>query len=100
MVSRRQDGDKVEATGKRRPTSPPPAKRRAPVEGAIPAATTSQIQGLQPGRPMNAQARHWMIAEAAYYRAERRGFGPGDSVRDWLEAEAEIAQRFDTIAEA
>jgi hypothetical protein len=31
-----------------------------------------------------------MIAEAAYFRAERRGFNGGDTVRDWCEAEAEI----------
>jgi hypothetical protein len=31
-----------------------------------------------------------MIAEAAYFRAEARGFQGGDSVRDWLEAEAEV----------
>ena len=31
-----------------------------------------------------------MIAEAAYYRAERRGFEPGDQLKDWLEAEAEV----------
>ena len=31
-----------------------------------------------------------MVAVAAYYRAERRGFSPGDPTADWLEAEAEI----------
>lgn len=34
--------------------------------------------------------RQQMIAEAAYFRAERRGFDGGDTVRDWYEAEAEI----------
>jgi di/tripeptidase len=34
--------------------------------------------------------RHRMIAEAAYYRAERRGFKDGDAFRDWCEAEAEV----------
>jgi len=33
-----------------------------------------------------------MIAEAAYYRAEKRGFAGGDQMRDWLDAEAEINQ--------
>jgi hypothetical protein len=40
-----------------------------------------------------------MIAEAAWLRAERRGFAPGGEVEDWLAAEAEIdallAQRGD-----
>jgi hypothetical protein len=31
-----------------------------------------------------------MIAEAAYYLAERRGFAPGHELEDWLAAEAEI----------
>ena len=31
-----------------------------------------------------------MIQEAAYFRAERRGFIGGDPVADWLAAEAEI----------
>ena len=35
-----------------------------------------------------------MIATNAYYRAERRGFAPGDHMQDWLDAEAEISQKF------
>ena len=31
-----------------------------------------------------------MIAEAAYYRAERVGFDGSDAHRDWLESEEEI----------
>jgi len=31
-----------------------------------------------------------MIAEAAYYKAEKRGFHPGNEHRDWLEAKNEI----------
>lgn len=34
--------------------------------------------------------RHSMIATAAYYRAEQRGFKTGSEMQDWLEAEAEI----------
>jgi hypothetical protein len=41
-----------------------------------------------------------MIAEAAYFRAERRGFNGGDAVRDWCEAEAEIDARLREIAHA
>ena len=33
-----------------------------------------------------------MIAEAAYYRAESRGFSPGLEIEDWLEAEKKINQ--------
>ena len=31
-----------------------------------------------------------MNAEAAYYRAELRGFAPGGELQDWLEAEAQM----------
>jgi hypothetical protein len=44
------------------------------------------------------EQRRQMIAEAAYFRAERRGFDGGDPVRDWCEAEAEVdalLRRFD-----
>ena len=37
--------------------------------------------------PHNRQA---MIQDAAYFRAERRGFDPGHELDDWLEAEREI----------
>ncbi len=40
--------------------------------------------------PLNEEARSGMIAEAAYYRAEARGFAPGHEEEDWLEAEAEV----------
>lgn len=35
-----------------------------------------------------------MIAEAAYYKAESRGFAPGSDQLDWFEAEREIEARF------
>jgi hypothetical protein len=34
--------------------------------------------------------RRQRIAEAAYYKAERRGFAPGEEDRDWLDAERAI----------
>jgi len=39
------------------------------------------------------EERRRMIAEAAYYRALRRGFHGGDPVTDWLAAEREINER-------
>jgi Protein of unknown function (DUF2934) len=35
---------------------------------------------------------HRMISEAAYYRAERRGFQGGYTLDDWLEAERQVRQ--------
>jgi hypothetical protein len=39
---------------------------------------------------VSAGQRRQMIAEAAYFRAERRGFNGGDPVADWVEAEIEV----------
>jgi hypothetical protein len=36
------------------------------------------------------QARLRRIREAAYFKAEKRGFAPGKELDDWLEAEAEV----------
>lgn len=38
--------------------------------------------------------RQQMIADNAYYRAERRNFEPGYELIDWLAAEADIDRRF------
>jgi|GEM_PF-1292321 len=40
--------------------------------------------------PVEAEIRNRMVAEAAYYRAEARGFADGYELEDWLDAEAEI----------
>jgi hypothetical protein len=37
--------------------------------------------------------RQARISEAAYYHAERRGFGDGEELDDWLRAEKEIDGR-------
>ena len=39
-----------------------------------------------------------MIAEAAYYRAEKRGFAPGSELEDWRDAESEIRERMRSAA--
>jgi hypothetical protein len=36
------------------------------------------------------ESREARIAEAAYWRAERRGFTPGHELDDWLSAEREV----------
>lgn len=67
-------------------TSEPPtaktAKRRTRAAPAAPA--TGERAAPSP------EQRRSMIARAAYYRAEQRGFAPGEEVGDWLAAEAEI----------
>jgi hypothetical protein len=56
--------------------------------------TESQLE--QREIPSFSDSREARIAEAAYWRAERRGFAPGHELDDWLHAEREVdAQRND-----
>ncbi len=43
--------------------------------------------------PISLDQQRYLIAEAAYFRAEHRGFQGGCPVEDWLEAEQEINRR-------
>ena len=40
--------------------------------------------------------REQMIAEAAYFRAEQRGFVPGNEMSDWLQAEVDVEALLET----
>ena len=42
------------------------------------------------GPSISAQERQMLVARAAYFRAEKRGFAPGGELQDWVEAEAEV----------
>lgn len=84
MATRRTTGSgrTTEATPPAEKTAP---RRRVPAEQ--PAAAAS---GASSGITVSEDARRAMIAQAAYLRAERRGFASGDEVEDWLAAEAEV----------
>ncbi len=71
------------------------ARRSKPANPeASPAAKrtgSARQPGLSPVRPeIDPEIRRQMIARAAYYRAEQRGFAGGSQLQDWLDAEAEI----------
>lgn len=51
--------------------------------------SSSHPQGNEIVQDAAAQ-RQLFIATAAYYRAEKRCFSPGDELADWFEAEAEV----------
>lgn len=60
---------------------------------AAPAVAGAEVVNLSVARSkadLDPERRNAMIAEAAYYRAERRGFESGFELEDWLEAEREI----------
>jgi hypothetical protein len=58
---------------------PADAPRAAPAANASPMPSATEL--------------YEMICEAAYYRAEKRGFTPGAEAEDWLAAEAEVLER-------
>jgi hypothetical protein len=49
---------------------------------------------------ITAEQLRQMIAEAAYFRAQRRGFRGGNPVDDWLAAEAEVQRALGAPHEA
>jgi len=61
-------------------------------EGSARIKETAAMPGGQAPRASDDQVRAW-IAEAAYYRAEKRGFSPGLEDEDWVAAEAEVLAR-------
>jgi Protein of unknown function (DUF2934) len=67
-----------------------PAASKPAAKKISPAKATS----AQKGNGITAEQRYRMIAEAAYYIAEKRGFAPGDPSRDWADAEAQIRVMF------
>ena len=53
-------------------------------------STQQQTDQAQTAATVGPKDRYHSIAEAAYLRAEHRGFLPGCELEDWLEAEAEV----------
>jgi len=86
---------------KPRPTTAPKTEvRAAPAKTAAktakPAAartpvTAGKATAAKPAPAVPApHEREQMVRTAAYFRAERRGFTPGNEWDDWLAAEAEV----------
>jgi Protein of unknown function (DUF2934) len=74
------------------------AARRERTDRRPPASASRQSPGdsrsaAAPAVPSNfdpSSSRDALIATAAYYRAEKRGFSPGYEQEDWLAAEREV----------
>ncbi len=80
-------------TATRRLTRKPPATA-APSAGKAKAGNLARrVAQPAPQPAVDADTRRMMIAEAAYYFAEKRGFAPGGELQDWLEAETQIQAR-------
>jgi hypothetical protein len=81
----RQSRDPANWSGKE-PKQPKGRKGHSPA----PKQNSGASAKLPAFAPTGEDQQHLMIAEAAYYRAEKRGFTEGYSLDDWLVAEAEI----------
>jgi hypothetical protein len=53
-------------------------------------ATLQQTREAPAPAAVGARERYRGVSEAAYFRAEHRGFLPGYELQDWLDAEAEL----------
>jgi len=54
------------------------------------ARKSTETDKSDPSSGNSACPREQMIAEAAYFLAERRGFTPGNDLADWLQAKANV----------
>ncbi|HLA72200.1 MAG TPA: DUF2934 domain-containing protein [Steroidobacteraceae bacterium] len=61
---------------------------RKPIVADAPAKQTKAASA--PANFVGPGQRATLIAKAAYYRAEKRGFAPGHEAEDWLAAESEV----------
>ena len=61
------------------------ARKRAPRKPVVTTRRKSKVT-----RFVGPEQRASLIAEAAFFCAEKRGFAPGHEVEDWLAAEAEV----------
>jgi len=58
----------------------------------------AKLESEELGEPMpSAKEIYEMVAEAAYYRAEKRGFTAGLEANDWRKAEAEVMEKIRAI---
>lgn len=64
---------------------------KARVNGSSPRVQEAQ-HGRQ-GAGVETCSREQMIAVAAYFRAQQRGFTPDNELADWLQAEAEVEEQ-------
>jgi BRCT domain type II-containing protein len=81
---------KSRTTGKTPPTTVTSRSKKAPVAPA-PAAKVSKAK--KPSPAIAEDTWREMVATAAYYRAQARGFQPGSHDQDWLAAEADLKKR-------
>jgi len=86
------------------PKATKPAQEAASVEGPktvkmskAPGSHVAQVTrrtAIDPRPLVSTAERDRLIAEAAYYRAESRGFAPGDEQADWFASVQEVDAKY------
>ena len=78
-------------------TSSPHPRGKSPVppvslpdDSAKPRVIAEMTSRVATDRSTEPEMKWRMIAEAAYYCAEKRGFGPGHELDDWFQAATRI----------
>ena len=74
----------------RKPSHPKPAAPKPAAKTAAPRPAVPKASAEKPSPPVSGDELRRLVAEAAYYRAQRRGFEPGYELQDWVEAESEV----------
>jgi hypothetical protein len=59
-------------------------------QAAAEAAWLAGAGGGEPAGDITTEERERRIRQAAYFRAQSRGFAPGHELEDWVEAEQEV----------
>jgi len=75
--------------------SPRPARKAPIAPSTLADDAVAEVLDIHESVPdgltnVDPEFRHEMVATAAYYIAEQRGFAPGHEVEDWLAAEAAV----------
>lgn len=83
-------------TAKAKPVSKASAKK--PISNAVSVSTNGAVLTQKKttksasSSAVTPEQRYQMICDAAYFRAERRGFIGGSAEQDWIDAEMEVDQ--------
>lgn len=82
MEEKKAPARRARQSAPKRPASTKPRSAAPKARGPKPAVATAAAGDAD---------RQSMVAMAAYFRAQKRGFAPGYEMEDWVAAEAEIA---------
>jgi hypothetical protein len=86
-VTKKAPAAAKKVVAKKAPAPTPASKKVTP--STVPGAAQGPVT-REPVSPVSDEERHRMIEEAAYYRAEKRGFEPGHNEEDWAAATEEV----------